>query len=137
MKKNLILFTITYLGIAICETLINQVFLSGTYNSLTGLWRPTSELGNYAPIFFLIYLVFAICFNLLFQKSYQNGGLLEGAKLGFIIGGLVKFWYGYTNFIVLPIPQSLGFLWFFYGTLETIILGVLAAYYLDRSRNNN
>lgn len=54
-----------------------------------------------------------------------------GIWIGLAIGGIAKLWHGYTILIVLPILNTLGFLWFLYGTIETIILGAISAKILD------
>ncbi|EOQ89520.1 hypothetical protein LEP1GSC202_0701 [Leptospira yanagawae serovar Saopaulo str. Sao Paulo = ATCC 700523] len=131
MKKNLIFTIITFLIIAVLETIVNQLLLKETYTSLSQVWRTPNELGTYAPIFLGIYLVFSIAYVFLFTRAYKGEGVLSGIWIGLAIGGIAKFWYGYTNLIVLPIPHELGFLWFLYGTLETMILGGISALYLD------
>lgn len=131
MKKNLILTIITFLTIAVLETIINQLLLKDMYGSLSQVWRAPNELGAYAPIFLGIYFVFSIAYVFLFMRAYKGEGVLGGIWIGLAIGGIAKFWYGYTNLIVLPIPHTLGFLWFLYGTLETMILGGISALYLD------
>lgn len=132
MKKTLILIVVVAVVTAALETLINQVLLNNTYKSLTGLWRPAADLAAMAPIFLPIYLVFAVAFAVLFNRAYKGGGLSEGALIGLVVGLVAKFWYGYTNFIVLPIPHALGFLWFFYGTLECIVIGAVSALVADK-----
>lgn len=131
MKKIAFLIVVVAVMTAALETLINQVLLNDTYKSLSGLWRPAADLGAMAPIFLPIYLIFAGAFAILFRRAYKGGGLIEGATIGLVVGLIAKFWYGYTNFIVLPIPHALGFLWFFYGTLECIVIGAVSALVAD------
>jgi len=132
MKKAIILGAVAIVLTASIETLINQVLLKEIYMSISALWRPAPDLAALGPIFLPIYLVFAGAFAFLFQRAYNGNGLLEGATIGLVVGLIAKFWYGYTNFIVLPIPHALGFLWFFYGTLECMVIGAVSALIADR-----
>ncbi|GBF50352.1 hypothetical protein LPTSP4_18770 [Leptospira ryugenii] len=136
MKTNLLFGILTFLAVAILETIINQILLSPIYGSLSALWRQTEELKANASIFFGIYGVFSFSYVWLFLKSYQGKGWLEGAMIGLALGGIAKFWYGYTNYIVLPIPHSLGFLWFVYGTVELLLIGIFSAAFIDRTKHN-
>lgn len=136
MKKNLILSSLVFVGVALLETLINQVLLAPTYGTLATLWREPAQLKEYAPVFLVIYLLFSISFGFLFTLAYSGKGILHGALIGLLLGGISRFWYGYTNLVVLPIPQKLAFLWFAYGTVEIILLGILSAWYLDRSKRS-
>ena len=49
-----------------------------------------------------------------------------GAVVGAWFGVLARFFYGYTNYIVLPIPHLLAFLWFALGAIECVVLGIVA-----------
>ncbi|MDX1959423.1 MAG: hypothetical protein SFU98_12670 [Leptospiraceae bacterium] len=134
MKKNLYLTISTFLLVAILETIINQLLLKDTYSSLKSIWRPDEDLKSYAPIFLGIYLVFSIGFAKLFSNSYRGNGIIEGLVIGLCIGAIAKFWYGYTNYIVLPIPHELAFQWFFYGMIESVIIGIASAFILDKTK---
>jgi hypothetical protein len=133
MKKNLYITIITFILLSILETIINQLFLKSSYNALQTVWRPNEELIANAPIFFLIYGVFAVSFTYLFNKAYNKTGIVDGISIGLAIGFMAKFWYGYTNYIVLPIPNALAFQWFFYGTIECMIIGAAAALVADKT----
>ncbi|TGL62315.1 hypothetical protein EHQ58_03710 [Leptospira ognonensis] len=132
MKKNLLLTGLTFLGLAFLETIINQFLLKGIYTELNGLWRTSEELGNLAPIFMLIYLVVSLGFASIFLRAYAGGGILEGVKIGFMIGVISRFWYAYTNFIVLPIPHTLAIQWFLFGLIEMMLLGMVCAMLVDK-----
>lgn len=132
MKKNLLLTCFTFLGLALLETIINQLLLKGTYTELNALWRSSEQLGNLAPIFLLIYLVASVGFAWIFLHAYAGGGILEGMKIGFSIGVISRFWYAYTNFIVLPIPHKLAIQWFLFGLIEMMLIGMICAMLVDR-----
>lgn len=135
MKKTLIYYASIFLAVSVFETIINQLLLKEIYSSLSSVWRTTEELGQYAPLFLIIYTLFTLSFGYLFKKSYSGSGLREGLILGLSYGILIKSWYGLTNLVVLPIPVSLGFLWFFYGTCELIAIGALASVVLDKTKS--
>ncbi|MDZ4726143.1 MAG: hypothetical protein SH817_08295 [Leptospira sp.] len=125
MKKNLIIFITTFLLLAVFETVINQLLLNETYNSLQTIWRSSEELAAKAPLFLLIYLVHSVAFTLL-TNIYQ--GSLDGKKgllIGISLGLISRFWYAYTNYIVLPIPNALALQWFVYGLIELSIMGAI------------
>jgi hypothetical protein len=125
MKKNLILLTTSFLLVAVFETVINQLLLKEAYSALASVWRPSTELQQYAPLFLGIYLAFSITIVSLFQIANTQMDWKKGLKLGILLGIFSRFWYGYTNFIVLPIPHTLAFSWFFYGLIEVSIIGAI------------
>lgn len=132
MKRNLITFAALFAVMAALETLINQAALKGLYGTLSDLWRAPEELGAKAWIFLPIYASTAAAFVVLYKRLNVQGwqdALLAGVAIGF----LARFFYGYTNYIVLPIPHTLAFLWFFLGAIECAIMGVLAERLLRRS----
>lgn len=131
MKKNIYLTLTAFVLVGAIETLINQVLLKETYNGLAGLWRPAADLTRLAPLFLPIYIAFAAGFTMVFTKAYRGNGLIEGALIGAGIGLVAKLWYGYTNYIVLPIPPALAFQWFFYGLLETLVIGMIMSKVAD------
>lgn len=132
MKRKLIYFTSLFFAVGALETIINQVLLKNLYGQYGAVWRPTEELIAFGPYFTGVYILFTASFGILFQISYKGTGIGEGSYLGLLFGILIKSWYGFTNYIILPISFSLGLLWFFYGTIEVILLGILASYLLEK-----
>ncbi|WCL49910.1 hypothetical protein [Leptospira sp. GIMC2001] len=137
MKKNLQIFLISFLLVGLSETIINQVFLKPSYDSLASLWRSKDELGAYAPIFLGIYLVFASSFSYIFYLFRDNMDSIKGLKLGLALGFLSRFWYAYTNFIVLPISFGLALGWFVFGLIELGVIGLACGYFAERQNLRN
>jgi hypothetical protein len=132
MKKNLYTFLISLVLVAVSETIINQIFLKDSYGKLTELWRTPEELTNYAPIFLGIYIVFSLSFTYIFHLSKENMNWKKGLQLGLALGIFSRFWYAYTNLIVLPIPAELAFGWFSFGLIEVGIIGCICGYFFPK-----
>lgn len=132
MKRNLITFAALFAAMAALETLINQAALKGLYGTLNELWRAPEQLGAKAWIFLPIYATTAAAFVVIYTKLNVQGWR-DALWTGVAIGFLARFFYGYTNYIVLPIPHTLAFLWFLLGAIECALLGVLAERLLRRT----
>ncbi len=131
MKRILITFAALFITMAALETLINQVALKGLYVALSDLWRAPEELGARAWLFLPIYAATATAFVVIYRKLSVQGWA-EALLIGTAIGVLARFFYGYTNYIVLPIPHMLALLWFVLGAVECAVMGVIAERLLRR-----
>ncbi|MCZ8157695.1 MAG: hypothetical protein O9264_16370 [Leptospira sp.] len=132
MKKNLITFISSFLLLSVFETIINQLLLKDTYSSLKEIWRSPEELASKAPIFLAIYLVHSLAFTFLFNQLEKDLDWKKGLSIGITLGLLSRFWYAYTNYIVLPIPNALAFQWFFYGLMELSLIGAIVGGILNK-----
>lgn len=104
---------------------IHNVILRATYDSLKSLWRP--DMQSKMWIMWLTGLITSFLFTLIFAKGYEGKGIGEGVRFGVLIGLFTSIPMAYNSYVTLPIPYSLALQWFLYGTVATIILGVVAA----------
>lgn len=105
--------------------LIHNVILRATYDSLKSLWRPDMQAKMW--IMWLVGFITSFLFTYIFSKGYEGKGIGEGLRFGLVIGLFTSIPMAYDSYVTLPIPYSLALQWFLYGTVATIILGVVAA----------
>lgn len=105
--------------------LIHGVLLRAAYDSTKSLWRPDMESKMW--IIHLVGFLTAFLFTFIFTKGYEGKGIGEGVRFGLLIGLYVSIPMAYSTYATMPIPYSLALQWFLYGTIHTIILGVVAA----------
>ncbi len=105
--------------------MIHVVLLMGAYEATANVWRPMEEMKMSVSLARVA--VYALLFVFIFTKGYEGEGVLEGARYGLWIGLLIWIPMAYTFYNVLPIPYSLAFKWWVFGTIQNIICGVVAA----------
>jgi hypothetical protein len=53
--------------------------------------------------------------------------VLEGVRYGFYVALMMVLPYSYMSYAVMPIPYSMAFQSFLYGTVEMVICGIVLA----------
>lgn len=104
------------------DFIIHGLILSSTYKALSNIWRP--DMMSLIWIIYIGYFLFAIIFTYIFYKGFEDKGILEGIRYGFIIGILINGIGAFGQYVTYPIPLSLAIQWFIYGTIEYIICGI-------------
>jgi hypothetical protein len=107
------------------DYLIHNMVLGPTYEALKHIWRPDMESKMW--IMPVVGGIWAVLFTMIFIKGYEGRGLMEGVRFGLLIGLFWAIPMAYGSYAVYPIPYSLAFQWFLYGTMETILLGIVVA----------
>ena len=102
-----------------------MLILSGLYEATAEIWRP--DMDSKMWIMWITAAIFALLFVHIFSKGYEGKGLMEGARFGLWIGLLLSIPMGYNTYAIFPIPYSLVFLWFLFGTIQVTICGIVAA----------
>lgn len=126
-KKVWIGFIAVFIGMAILDYLIHAVILAPVYMSepMKSLMRPDME--GKIWIFYVVYLIIAFFFTLIFSKGYEGKGIGEGIRYGLYVGLLMATPMAYSSYAMYPMPYSLALQWFIYGIIEYIILGIIVA----------
>ena len=109
----------------VLDFIIHSVILMATYESLASLWRPDME--SLMWIMWVVGLICAFLFTLIFIKGYEAKGIMEGVRFGLLIGLYVSIPMGFSSYVLYPIPFSLALQWFVYTTIEIIIMGIVVA----------
>jgi len=128
MNKNVwIGFVVVYVVLMATNFLIHQVLLGSTYalpEVATMMRSPeTAKLG----VHFITAAIIALVVTIVFSKGYEGKGLAEGVRFGFYIGLLQATPMAYDTFAEMPIPYHLALLWFVYGVLQYIVVGIALA----------
>ncbi len=116
---------VVYAVAQLCDYLIHGVILRSAYEATKDLWRP--DMNEKMWIMVPVTAIWSVLFTLLFIKGYEARGLMEGVRFGLLIGLFTSIPMAYGTYAVLPIPYSLAFQWFVYGTAQCILLGVVVA----------
>lgn len=124
-KKLLIGFVLVYVVYAALDVLVSTVILAPTYASVSHLFRPEEEMKMW--VIFVSYIFFAFFFTFIFSKGYEGKGILEGVRYGFYVALMMALPYNYMLYAVMPVPYSMAFQGFLFGTIELIICGVVLA----------
>jgi len=104
---------------------IHGVILKPTYDSIQGVWRP--DMASKMWIEWLNAFLVSFLFLYIFIKGYEGRGIMEGVRFGLIMGLFLSIPVAYGTFMIIPIPYYLALEWFLYGTVQTMVLGAVAA----------
>ncbi len=126
-KKMIIAVIAVFILLEATNFLIHGLFLSKTYEGLTDVFRPMEEMSSMMWRMWIADLVWSFFFVFIFIKGYQNKGILEGVRYGVYIALFMNFVAAVAQNAVYPIPDTLALQWFIYGSIQSILLGVVTA----------
>jgi hypothetical protein len=128
-KKLWITFVVVFIVYFILDWLVNGVLLHSTYmaEDVARIMRSEAEVNSNMWMIVISDLVYTFFFTFIFSKGFENKGWMEGMRYGLYIGLMVSLPMAYITYAVQPIPYSLALQWFIYGTLQNIIIGIVAA----------
>ncbi len=108
------------------EWVLHGMILKNLYIASPNLWRTEAEMERYFLWLVLGQFLVAIIFAYIFLKGYENRGVAEGARYGFLIGLL----FGAPTLImyaVQPLQPILVVAWIVGGIVEYVLAGVILA----------
>jgi hypothetical protein len=130
MSKQLwIGFVAVFIAMAVLSFIIHGVLLSSVYMAepMRSMMRPEAQMNSMMWIYYVVYLIQAFFFTLVFSKGYEGKGIAEGLRYGFYMGLLMATPMAYASYAMYPMPYSLALQWFIYGIITYLILGVILA----------
>ena len=130
-RKLLLGFVLVYIVYTALEFVIQTVLLGPAYQSVSQLFRADADVQMW--VIFVAYIFFAFFFTLIFSKGYEGRGVLEGVRYGFYVAMMMVLPMNYVSYAVMPIPYSLAFQGFLYGTAEMVICGIVVALVFGKS----
>jgi len=107
------------------STVIDRFILMRDYEKLNNLWRP--DIMSKAWMSYVIGLLAALMFTLIFIKGREGKGIQEGVRFGIIIWLFMTVTFSLNLWFLFPIPLALAVKWILYGLLTNLVEGILAA----------
>ncbi|MCL5031172.1 MAG: hypothetical protein M1480_19385 [Bacteroidetes bacterium] len=126
-KKFLIAFVVVFVLLEFTNLLIHNVLLMSAYEANKTAFREMDAMMSKMWVMYVVDFVWSFFFVFFFTKGYENKGIAEGIRYGIYIGLFVSFVAAYAQYVVYPLSYSLILLWFIYGLIQSIILGITAA----------
>lgn len=127
-KKMFIAVLTVFIILEVTGYIIHGLLLSKTYEELASVFRPMEEMNALMWRMWVADVVWSYFFVFIFNKGFQNKGLIEGVRYGIYISLFMNFIAAVAQNAVYPIPYTLSVQWFIYGTIQNVILGVVVAY---------
>ncbi len=133
MKINIKRFVLSFVVILflykVSANFIEHVIMDNAYFvvEVSDHFRTLKEMQDKNWIVLITDVVWTFLFTYIFVKGYEDKGVMEGMRFGFIIGMFYPFVMAYRAFVLFPIPYSIPFQWFFYGLIQCVILGFVAS----------
>ena len=125
-KRLLICTLVVFVFMFFYEFVFHGVLLHADYELLPSIMR--SEEASQGLIHFLILglLVMSWALCVIFERGYENKGLVEGARFGLLLGILMSA-PSLIFFAVMQFPGDLIVKWIIGGLLELVVAGMLLA----------
>lgn len=124
-KRYVITSLAVYVALQILDFIIHGGILSGIYEQTASLWREDME--KFMWLMYLVNFVFSFILVYIFTKGYEGRGIMEGVRFGFWVGLLLTIPQAFGSYAIWPIPFQLAIWWFVLGTIQLIIVGIVAA----------
>jgi hypothetical protein len=123
-------FLLAWIGVFVVifgfEWLFHGMYMKEMYLQTASLWRTEAEMHALFHWMLIGQFLFAGIFSYIFTKGYENKGIGEGVRYGFLIGLLM----GAPQLImyaVAPYPMEMIVKWIVGGIVEFCLAGVAAA----------
>ncbi len=129
-KKLIIAVLAVFVLLEATGYLIHGVLLSSTYmqEAISKVFRPMAEMDAMMWRMWIADFVFSFFFVFIFTKGYQNKGIMEGVRYGVYIALFMNFSASVAQNVFYSIPYTLALQWFIYGSIQMVLLGVVAAF---------
>lgn len=129
IKRFIPTFILIFIAFRYSTVFIERVVMQKIYYAVDfqSIFRPIEIQQNYEWVIWIIEVVWSFLFTYIFVKGYENRGIAEGIRFGFIIGFFNPFFWAYKIYTLIRISYDIAFQWFFYGVLQCILLGVIAS----------
>jgi hypothetical protein len=125
MKRIILASIAVFISMQAMDFIVHSMILMKTYESLAHVWR--SDMMEKMWIMYVSSIIFSFLFTYIFTKGYENKGVPEGIRYGFLIGLFMNVVGMLNQYVVYPLPFSLVIKWFIYGLFEYIIFGIIVS----------
>ena len=123
-KKTFIIAVIcAVITFIITDLIIHSMILSPYYETVKQLWR--QNMGNIMWIMNIGQLILASAMVYIFSKNFENKGIFEGMRFGFLMSLLIIVPGSLGQYVVYPVPGKLALLWIAFGITQYIIVGIV------------
>ena len=130
-KKLLLALVAVFVVHEVLGYVIHQALMTPFYEETSSMWRMPGDIN--LGLVVLGGLVFSLFFLAVFTHGYEGTGLMEGGRLGLLIGNLIFFPALFVNYAVMPITFSMAAHSYGYGLVQPIACGYAAALVYQRA----
>jgi hypothetical protein len=113
-----------FIAWSILDFILHGFVLRSAYEATASLWRPMDQMNM--PLMYLVTLVTAICFVLIYGLMVAPRSLASGIRFGALFGLAAGMSMGFGSYSVMPIPLALAWGWFLGSWIEGITAGAIA-----------
>lgn len=124
-KRLLLAIVAAFLLIFATDFLIHAVWLHRDYDATKAIWRPEVEMESRLAWMLVSQLLCAVIVVVLWATGFAWRGTMGLAiAYGLLIGAVVSS-SAIVSYVVTPMPGWLAAKWFFSGTVQGVLLGML------------
>jgi len=129
IKRFILASLAAYIFIFLFDWGFHGILLDSIYKDTSYFWRTKEETQLYMHWMLFAQLLLAFIFTWIFTKGYENKGIPEGFRYGFMVS-LLFVPSILINYTVIPYPPNLILLWVI-GTFVELSLagGIIAGIY--------
>ena len=109
---------------------IHEVLMGDTYEKLASIFRPEAEMMDMMWMMMVSGAVMMFMFCYIFTRGYEDKGIMEGVRFGFLIGLLMAGPMAIDPHVIYPVPADVATIWLISSIASFIVAGaVFAAIY--------
>jgi len=123
LKRTILAVVAVFIAWSILDFILHGLLLQSAYQATAKLWRPMDQMN--VPLRYLVSLVSAACFVVIYAFLVGQKSLSSGIKFGALFGLATGISMGFGSYSVMPIPQALAWGWFLGSWVEAIAAGAL------------
>ncbi len=123
-KRTIWAVVAVFISWSILDFILHGLLLRSTYEATANLWRPMDQMNM--PLMYLVTLVFATCFVLIYSHMVGQKSVASGIRFGFLFGLATGISMGFGSYSMMPIPLTLAWSWLVGSWIEAIAAGAIA-----------
>jgi hypothetical protein len=125
VKRLLLAIVAVFAVIFFTDFMIHGLWLKPDYTATASLWRTEAEMQSKLPWMFVVYLLAAVTFVMLWARGFANGARLGCAVMFGLMMGLFMQANTIITYVVIPMPASLAIKWFVAGLAQAVLVGIV------------
>ncbi len=134
-KKFLIAVAVCFLFLVASNYAIHGVWLNPVYEMYKDVWRPMNQQVAKMWVMLVGQFVFAVMFAWVYTRGAEEKNWLgQGIRYGAAVWLLAVVPCTLGEYVVFRVPYRLALTWLGVGLLQTVVLGLVAAYLLPKPR---
>jgi hypothetical protein len=128
MKKTLGAIVAGFIVYSGTGYLIHEIILKSAYMDTAGLWRSENAMRHRMWIMLLAQLIMIVGAVLIYNRGVEKKSWIgQGIRFGILLSAVAPVQGFMINYVVMPVPHTLGLHWILLGIAQMIVVALVIA----------